>query len=95
MILVAFAQMKQASMRRRKLPVLPVLYNPKQTANNRRMSKPHYFKPEPNKAYIVALKYPTPTRLNEGNVARHTMQRLDSFVDAVVGKRITYAEVTA
>lgn len=29
-------------------------------------------------------------RLNEGNVERHTMQRLDSFVDGVAGKRLTY-----
>jgi transposase-like protein len=29
-------------------------------------------------------------RLNEGNVARHTTQRLDSFVDGVAGKRLTY-----
>jgi hypothetical protein len=34
-------------------------------------------------------------RLNQGNVARHTLQRLDSFVDAVTGKRITYEELTA
>lgn len=34
-------------------------------------------------------------RLNAGKVQRHTTQRLDSFVDAVVGKRITYAELTA
>jgi transposase-like protein len=34
-------------------------------------------------------------RLNEGNVARHTLKRLDSFVDAVAGKRITYKELTA
>lgn len=34
-------------------------------------------------------------RLNEGNVTRHTWDRLASFVDAVVGKRITYAELTA
>ena len=34
-------------------------------------------------------------RLNAGNVARHTTERLDSFVSAVVGKRITYAELTA
>jgi transposase-like protein len=34
-------------------------------------------------------------RLNEGNVKRHSLERLASFVDAVVGKRITYAEVTA
>jgi transposase-like protein len=34
-------------------------------------------------------------RLNEGNVTRHTMERLASFVDAVAGKRITYKELTA
>ncbi len=34
-------------------------------------------------------------RLNQGNVVRHTIDRLDSFVDAVVGKRITYKRLTA
>ncbi len=34
-------------------------------------------------------------RLNEGNVKRHSLQRLDSFIDAVSGKRITYEELTA
>jgi transposase-like protein len=34
-------------------------------------------------------------RLNEGNVKRHSLERLASFVDRVAGKRITYAEVTA
>jgi len=34
-------------------------------------------------------------RLNDGNVARHTLQRLNSFLDAVVGRRITYKELTA
>lgn len=29
-------------------------------------------------------------RLNEGNVKRHTLERLDSFVDGVAGKRLTY-----
>jgi transposase-like protein len=29
-------------------------------------------------------------RLNEGNVARHTLEHLDSFVDGVAGKRLTY-----
>ncbi len=29
-------------------------------------------------------------RLNEGNVERHTLRRLDSFVDGVAGKRLTY-----
>jgi transposase-like protein len=34
-------------------------------------------------------------RLNEGNVERHTTQRLDSLVDAVTGRRITYKDLTA
>ena len=35
-----------------------------------------------------------PDKLN-GNVARHTTRRLDSFVDATKGKRITYRRLTA
>ena len=34
-------------------------------------------------------------RLNDGNVARHTLERLDSFVKAVAGKRLTYKELIA
>jgi transposase-like protein len=34
-------------------------------------------------------------RLNAGNVANHTLDRLASFVDAVDGKRLTYARLTA
>lgn len=34
-------------------------------------------------------------RLNEGNVKRHSLERLASFIDAVVGKRLTYARLTA
>lgn len=34
-------------------------------------------------------------RLNVGDVKRHTLERLDSFVVAVVGKRLTYKELTA
>ena len=34
-------------------------------------------------------------RLNDGNVARHTMERLDSFVRAVAGKRLTYKTLIA
>ncbi len=34
-------------------------------------------------------------RLNRGNVARHTLDRLDSFVDSIAKKRITYKELTA
>lgn len=33
-------------------------------------------------------------RLNAGRVARHTLLRLDSFIAAVAGKRLTYAELT-
>jgi hypothetical protein len=33
--------------------------------------------------------------LNDGNVKRHTIERLNSLIDAVAGKRITYAQVTA
>ena len=34
-------------------------------------------------------------RLNDGNVANHTTKRLDSFVDATVGKRLTYKRLIA
>lgn len=34
-------------------------------------------------------------RLNDGNVGRHTLARLDSFVDATVGRRLTYRQLTA
>lgn len=34
-------------------------------------------------------------RLNAGDVKRHTLERLDSFVAAVDGKRLTYARLTA
>ncbi|HEY1526091.1 MAG TPA: IS1595 family transposase [Candidatus Angelobacter sp.] len=34
-------------------------------------------------------------RLNEGNVKNHTLERLDSFVGAVSGKRLTYARLIA
>jgi transposase-like protein len=33
-------------------------------------------------------------RLNDGNVKRHTTERLDSFVDGVAGKRLTYKRLT-
>ena len=29
-------------------------------------------------------------RLNDGAVGRHTLDRLDSFIDGVAGKRLTY-----
>jgi hypothetical protein len=34
-------------------------------------------------------------RLNEGNVAIKTVDRLDSFIAAVARKRLTYARLTA
>lgn len=34
-------------------------------------------------------------RLNEGNVKIHSLTRLDSFIDAIVGKRLTYARLIA
>jgi transposase-like protein len=34
-------------------------------------------------------------RLNEGNVENHTVERLNSFVDATAGKRLTYERLTA
>ena len=33
-------------------------------------------------------------RLNEGNVERHTLDRLASFITAVAGRRITYKDLT-
>ena len=33
-------------------------------------------------------------RLNEGNVKRHTWARLDSIIQAAVGRRLTYQELT-
>lgn len=34
-------------------------------------------------------------RLNDGDVKRHTLERLASFVDAIVGKRLTYKRLIA
>jgi len=31
--------------------------------------------------------------LNKGNVARHTLQRLESFVDGTPGRRLTYKDL--
>lgn len=51
----------------------------------------HHVSPKHLKRYVDEFTF----RLNEGNVVRHTLARLDSFVSAVAGKRITYAEVIA
>ena len=34
-------------------------------------------------------------RLNEGDVKRNTLERMNSLIQAVAGKRITYKELTA
>jgi transposase-like protein len=34
-------------------------------------------------------------RLNEGNVKRHTVERLDSFTVAAAGKRLTYKQLVS
>jgi len=51
----------------------------------------HHVSPKHLGRYVDEFTF----RLNEGNVKRHSLERLDSFIDAVVGKRITYAEVIA
>lgn len=51
----------------------------------------HQVSPKHLNRYVKEFTF----RLNEGNVARHSLERLASFVDAVAGHRITYREVTA
>jgi ISXO2-like transposase domain len=34
-------------------------------------------------------------RLNDGNCKRHTLLRLESFINAVAGKRLTYSRLIA
>lgn len=51
----------------------------------------HHASPKHLSRYVDEFTF----RLNAGNVARHTLARLDSFVSAVAGKRITYKELIA
>ena len=51
----------------------------------------HHASPKHLQWYVDEFAF----RLNDGNVARHTTRRLDSFVDATKGKRITYRRLTA
>ena len=51
----------------------------------------HHVSPKHLGRYVDEFTF----RLNEGNVKRHTLQRLDSFIASVVGRRITYAGLTA
>jgi transposase-like protein len=51
----------------------------------------HHASPKHLSRYVDEFAF----RLNEGNVARHTMERLDSFVSRVAGKRLTYKALIA
>ncbi|MGB8898801.1 MAG: IS1595 family transposase [Methylocella sp.] len=46
----------------------------------------HHASPKHLGRYVDEFSF----RLNEGNVKHHTLDRLDSFVDGVAGKRLTY-----
>jgi transposase-like protein len=46
----------------------------------------HHASPKHLDRYVDEFAF----RLNEGNVTRHTLDRLDSFVAGVAGKRLTY-----
>jgi transposase-like protein len=46
----------------------------------------HHVSPKHIGRYVDEFTF----RLNEGNVERHTTQRLDSFVEGTAGKRLTY-----
>ena len=51
----------------------------------------HHVSPKHLSRYVDEFTF----RLNFGNVKRHTLLRLDSFVDAVAGKRLTYKDLIA
>ena len=51
----------------------------------------HHVSPKHLGRYVDEFAF----RLNEGDVKRHTLRRLDSFVDGTTGKRLTYRDYTA
>jgi transposase-like protein len=51
----------------------------------------HHITPKHLGRYVDEFTF----RLNEGNVARHTLQRLESFVEGTAGKRLTYKDLIA
>lgn len=51
----------------------------------------HHASPKHLHRYVDEFAF----RLNDGNVGRHTMDRIDSLLDASVGKRLTYERLTA
>ncbi len=50
----------------------------------------HHASPKHLARYVDEFSF----RLNEGNVKNHTLTRLDSFIDGVAGKRLTYKALT-
>ena len=51
----------------------------------------HHASPKHLARYVDEFAF----RLNDGNVVRHTLDRLNSFVDGVAGKRLTYKALIA
>lgn len=51
----------------------------------------HHASPKHLARYVNEFTF----RLNDGDVKRHTLARLASFVDATAGARLTYRELTA
>ena len=49
----------------------------------------HHVSPKHMHRYVDEFAF----RLNEGNVKRHTTQRINSFVDGTAGKRLTYKDL--
>lgn len=52
-------------------------------------SGPHHASPKHLHRYVDEFSF----RLNDGNVRVRTLDRLDLFVSATAGKRITYKEL--
>lgn len=49
----------------------------------------HHVSPDHLRRYVDEFTF----RLNDGNVRRHTIARLDSMIDGTVGKRLTYKDL--
>lgn len=51
----------------------------------------HHITPKHTGRYVDEFSF----RLNEGDVARPSMDRIDSMIDGAAGKRLTYADLIA
>jgi hypothetical protein len=77
-----------------KLPTLPPRPKPATAPGDTKGRPPS--PPKPSPAGLVTPKHlgryadEFAFRLNEGNVKRHTLDRLESFATATAGKRLTY-----